>query len=199
MEEREKFMKNIAIFGSSRSGKSTLAKMISKKFTNYHIMVGDDIRWAFQQVLPNNNINEREGSGMQEDFPNFLACLFYKSIKRNKGEFNYIVETCDMTPKKAKELFNNDDTILLFIGIPNQTVQKHFNEIRKYQTERDWTYNRSDEHILKHAEKWIAKSKEYEEECKKLNIWYVDTSFNREQVLKDTFDRIEKEILEEKN
>lgn len=32
MKEREKFMKNIAIFGSSRSGKSTLAKMISKKY-----------------------------------------------------------------------------------------------------------------------------------------------------------------------
>ncbi len=49
------FMKNVAIFGSSRSGKSTLAKMISKKYSNYHIIIGDDIRGAFQEVLPNNN------------------------------------------------------------------------------------------------------------------------------------------------
>lgn len=84
-------MKNIAIFGSSRSGKSTLSKMISKKYPNYHIIIGDDIRSAFQEVLPTNKINSKGGDGMKEDFPNFLAHLFYKNIKRNKGEFNYII------------------------------------------------------------------------------------------------------------
>lgn len=44
-------MKSIAIFGSSRSGKSTLAKMIAKKYQNYHIIIGDDIQWAFQETL----------------------------------------------------------------------------------------------------------------------------------------------------
>lgn len=74
-------MKNIAIFGSSRSGKSTLSKMISKKFPNYHIISGDDIRNTFSDVLPQNNINSKGGSGMVEDFPNFLSTLFYKSVK----------------------------------------------------------------------------------------------------------------------
>ena len=83
------------------------------------------------------------------------------------------------------------------MGIPNQTAQQHFSEIRKYQTERDWTYHRSDEHILKHAKKWIERSKEYEEECKKLNIWYVDTSVDREKVLQDTLETIAKKILGE--
>lgn len=132
---------------------------------------------------------------MVEDFPNFLSCLFYKSIKRNKGEINYIVETCDVTPKKAFELFNKEDTILLFIGTPRQTIDEHFNEIRKYETEKDWTYDRSDEQILKHSKNWIAKSKEYEKECKKLNIWYVDTSFNRTEILENTFHMLEKMIL----
>lgn len=190
-------MKNIAIFGSSRSGKSTLSKMISKKYPNYHIIIGDDIRWAFQEILPNNNINSTGGIGMIEDFPNFLSCLFYKSIKRNKGIFNYIVETCDMTPQKAYELFNKEDTILLFLGTPNQTIEQHFEEIRKYETQRDWTYDQSDEHMLEHSKHWIAKSKEYEKECKKLNIWYVDTSFNRTKILENTFHMLEQKILEE--
>ncbi len=189
-------MKNIAIFGTSRSGKSTLSKMIYKKYPNYHIIIGDDIRWAFQQILPANNISSKGGSGMIEDFPNFLACLFYKSIKRNKGEINYIIETCDMTPKKAYELFSNDDTVLLFLGTPRLSVQDHFNEIRKFETERDWTYGCDDEYMLNHCEHWINKSKEYEAECKKLNIWYVDTSFNRENVLKKTLDQIEQNILD---
>ncbi len=183
-------MKSIAIFGSSRSGKSTLAKMIAKKYQNYHIIIGDDIQWAFQETLPNNNINNSGGSGMIHDFPNFLSCLFYKSMKRNQGELNYIVESCDITPNKANDLFNNNNTILLFLGTPNQTPEEYFHDIKKYQTKKDWTFDRSDEHLLKHSKHWIEKSKEYQSECKKLGIWFVDTSFNREKVLQETLEKI---------
>lgn len=187
-------MKNIAIFGSSRSGKSTLSRMIAKKHPNYHIIVGDDIRWAFQEVLPDNHINSRGGEGMKEDFPAFLASYFYKGIKRHEGEFNYIVETCDMTPAKANELFNKENTILLFIGTPKLTLEEHLNEIKKYQTEKDWTYNRTDEQLLKHCNFWIERTKIQEQECKQLKIWYVDTSINREKVLEETLEKIESMI-----
>lgn len=187
-------MKNIAIFGSARSGKSTLSIMISKRFPNYHVICGDDIRNSFQEILPKNNINSKGGSGMLEDFPRFLSCLFYKNIERNKGYFNYIVETPDISPEKAKELFNRNNTILLFIGTPNQTVEENFNQIRKYETKRDFTYGRSDEEILYHCRYWIPKAKEYQEKCKELNIWYVDTSVNRMEVLEDTLNKISKMV-----
>lgn len=189
-------MKNIAIFGSARSGKSTLSRMIAKKYTNYHIIVGDDIRWAFQDVLPNNNINSTGGSGMKEDFPNFLASYFYKSIKRHEGEFNYIVETCDMSPKKAKELFGKENTILLFLGTPRQSIEEHFNQIRKYQTEKDWSFKKTDEFLLEHCTYWIPQSRKHKKECKELDIWYIDTSTNREEILEETFSLIEKMIVE---
>lgn len=192
-------MKNIAIFGGSRSGKSTLARMISKKYPNYQIIIGDDIRWAFQTVLPQNNINTSGGIGMQDDFPNFLSCLFDKSIGRNKDAFNYIIETCDITPGKANKLFNRADTVLLFLGTPRKTADEYFKEIRRYQTKRDWTYDRSDEHILEHCRHWIDKSKEYEEECRKLNIWFVDTSFDRDKVLKHTMKAIEEKCSSRDN
>ena len=187
-------MKNIAIFGSARAGKSTLSKMIAKKFPNYHVISGDDIKNTFKEILPQNNINSKGGSGMKEDFPNFLSTYFYKSIKRNDGVFNYIVETCDITPQKAKELFDKENTILLFIGVPDLTIQEHFNEIRKYENEYDWTFGRSDESILEHCKYWVSMSKKYEKECEKLGIWYVNTSFNRDKVLKETLSKIEKKI-----
>lgn len=190
-------MKNIAIFGSSRSGKSTLSRMIAQKYNNYQIIVGDDIRWAFQEVLPNNHINSKGGSGMDEDFPNFLSFLFYKSIKRNQDIFKYIVETCDMTPFKASKLFNKEDTIIVFLGTPNLTIEKHFEEIRKYENDRDWTYGRSDDDLWKHCIQWINKSKEYESECQRLGIWFVDTSFNRNKVLEDTLKKIEDDVEKE--
>ena len=188
-------MKNIAIFGSARSGKSTLSKMIVKKFPNYQIYIGDDIRGAFDDVFPSLNINSRGGSGMVNDFPKYVSDLFYRSIKRNSGELNYIVETCDIKPDKAKELFERDDTIVLFLGISNLTIEQHFKDIRKYETEKDWTYDRTDENILKHCNYWIPESRKIKEECERLNLWYVDTSINRQAVLEKTLAEIEKIIL----
>ena len=189
-------MKNIAIFGSARSGKSTLSKMIVKKFPNYQIYIGDDIRGAFDDVFPSLNINSRGGSGMVNDFPKYVSDLFHRSIKRNSGDFSYIVETCDIKPEKAKELFERDDTIVLFLGISNLTVEQHFQDIRKYETEKDWTYDRTDENILEHCNYWIPESKNIKEECERLNLWYVDTSINRQEVLEKTLAEIEKIIGE---
>lgn len=183
-------MKNIAIFGSSRSGKSTLSKMLSKKYPNYHIIIGDDIRGAFKDALPQCEINSTGGKGMIDDFPRFLSALFHRCFKRNNDNFYYIVDSCDITPQKAKELLNNN-TILLFLGTPSITAEEHFNEIRKYQTEKDWTFNRSDEELVEHCKHWIGKSIEFAEECKKLDIWFVDTSKNREEVLAKTLNKIE--------
>lgn len=189
-------MKNIAIFGSSRCGKTTLSKMLHKKFNNYNIISGDEIRGAFKDIFPELNINSTGGSGMIENFPNYLSCLFTRSINRNRGEMYYIIESCDIQPQKAKELFNRDDTVLVFLGTPRQTTEQHFNEVRKHEIEIDWTYGRSDEEILYHSKYWTEKSREHQEECKRLNIWYVDTSFDREKVLNDTLRKIEERILE---
>lgn len=189
-------MKNIAIFGSARSGKSTLAKMISKKLPNYHIIVGDDVRGAFQDTLPQNNINSKGGQGMIDDFPKFLSAYFYRSIRRNRGIFNYIVETCDICPEKANQYFNREDTIIIYLATPSLSVAEHFKEIRKYETERDWTFDRDDKEIAEHCKYWINVSKTFEKECKDLNIWFVDTSISRVEVLEETLRKIEKIILD---
>lgn len=188
-------MKNIAIFGASRAGKSTLVKMICEKYPNYHMIIGDAIRKAFSEVLPQNDINNKNGNGMKEDFPKFLAYLFYRSINLCNEKFNYIIDSCDISPEKAKELFARLDTLVIFLGFPEQTEEQHFIEIRKYEEEKDWTYHKTEEYMKKHSKFWTMKSREWKEKCEQLDIWYVDTSFDREDVLKDTMCKLEELIL----
>ena len=188
-------MKNIAIFGASRSGKSTLAKMIYKKYPNYQIITGDIIRKAFSEILPQNNINNKYGSGMLDDFPRFLAYIFNRSIKKNGKDFNYIIDTCDISPEKAKDLFDTQDTIIIFLGFPKQTEEEHLIQIKKYQNKDDWTFNKTPEYMIKHAERWTLKSREFEKKCKELDICFIDTSFNREQALKEAMQILENQIL----
>lgn len=189
-------MKNIAIFGASRAGKSTLADRICEKFPHYHIIIGDAIRGAFSEVLPQNNINSKGGSGMIEDFPQFLAFVFHRSIKKSGESFNYILDTCDISPEKAKELFDREDTQIIFLGFPKQTEEDHLNLIKQYETKKDWTYGRTEEYMKEHAKRWTENSRYFEQKCKELGIWFVDTSWNREKVLDETMKKLEKALEE---
>lgn len=162
-------MKNIAIFGSSRAGKSTLARMLNSYNNNYHIISGDSIRHAFQFELPKNEINNFGGKGMLEDYSKFCSSLFKNQIKRNRDYFNYIFDSCDVNVLNAKHYFEDEDIYIVFLGYayltPEEVVENH----RRYAKADDWTSSRSDEELLKHAEHWISNSKVFEEDSKK--IW----------------------------
>lgn len=186
-------MKNIVILGASRAGKTTLAREICKLYPNYHLISGDSIRNAFQEALPQNNINKFDGVGMEEDFPRFCANYFRSQISSNKEYFNYIFDSCDVSVFNAVKYFINDDTIVIYIGYSNINEYEALSNYRKFEQDNDWTLKRTDEELLIHAREWINNSKKFKNECKKVGIKYIDTSFNRNQILK----KLKEELIEE--
>ncbi len=189
-------MKNIAIFGASRAGKTTLARSINKIYPNYHIINGDSIRKAFQRELPQNNINQYNGIGMKEDFSRFSAALFKDEIERNKGYYNYIFDSCDISVENALNFFKEDSTIILFLGYPELTEQEALRNYRKYEKKEEWTSERTDEELIEHAKIWINNSKIFKNDCITNKVRYIDTSYNRDEILKNELGTIIKEIIE---
>lgn len=187
-------MKNIAIFGASRAGKTTLAREINKIYPNYHIINGDSIRKAFQEELPQNDINKYNGKGMKEDFAKFSAAFFKDEIERNKNCYNYIFDSCDISVENALKFFKEDNIIILFLGYTELTEQQSLNNYRMYEKQDDWTYKRTDEELLEHARVWIENSRNFKKECIEKNIEYVDTSFNRESVLEHLREKLLEQI-----
>lgn len=183
-------MKNIAIFGASRAGKTTLTRMINERYSNYHIISGDSIRHAFQYELPQNETNKFGGKGMVEDYARFSSSFFKNQIKRNKGYFNYIFDSCDISVQNALKYFNDDNIIIIFLGYSKITPEEALTNYRKYEKPMDFTCNRTDEELLKHAKHWIESSKIFKNDCQLNNVKYVDTSYNREEVLNELFDEI---------
>lgn len=187
-------MKNLVILGASRAGKSTLAREINKIYPNYHIISGDVIRDTFAVSLPQNNINANGGIGMKEDFSKFLGTLLNKQYHYNNGIYNYVLETCDVTVENSIKYFQNEDTVIIFLGYSKLNKKQAFENYRKYDKETDWSYKQSDEHMLNHAEEWIQKSKIFKADCEKYNVKYIDTSYNREKVLKNLMDELEEQL-----
>lgn len=187
--------KNIAIFGPSRSGKSTLAAMICKQFDNYHAFGGDEVRDAFMEVFPESGIDNHGGSGMHGDFQNFLYKMLHHHIRKNHDSIKYVVETCDMTPAMAKEIFGKrKDIIILFLGYPNISTKEKFEQLREYETECDWTYGQTDEHMLNHTQDNIELSKKWERECAELGLQFIDTSRDRDRVLDEVMTDLKKKM-----
>ena len=66
---------------------------------------------------------------------------------------------------------------IYYLGYPNIDPREKFNIIRKYDTEKDWSYSRTDEELLDICKKLVLMSKEIEEECNNLDIKFIDTSY----------------------
>ena len=177
-------MKNIIILGVARSGKTTLARMIKKKYSNYNIIDGDCIRSTFEKVLPDVNINHLNGIGMSEKFPEFCSKLFEYQIKEHDDVFNYIFESCDINPTQLKKYFNIENVQVLFLGYPRLTIEETISNYKKYAQSGDYMIKKSDDEIEKRAIMWVQKSQQLLDECMKYNVKFIDVSYNRDEIFK---------------
>lgn len=186
-------MKNIIILGIPRAGKSTLSKRIVKKYSNYITIDTDSIRDAFQHALPKTEINKYNGKGMKDDFPKFIEQLLYWKSYNNQ-EYRYIIDSTDISVAKAKELFDIEDNVIVFLGYPDTTADEVLKNCRKYDKANSWSKHVGDIELKIYIEQYIEKSKKLKEECKKYGFKFFDTSINREKVLKEAMEYIDKNI-----
>lgn len=171
-------MKNILLIGASRAGKTTFTKMVSKK---YQIIDGDAIREAYKIIINKNTSLCSHEVGQLEEYQKFIIEVYKKYIKYNK-HLRYILDTVDILPSQIN-LFDDANTLMIVFGYPTLKAEDVVAMQRKYDTCDDWTFHLSDQTLLNYANYWIQKSKEYEAECRRLHIKFVDTSCNRQEVL----------------
>lgn len=88
-------------------------------------------------------------------------------------------------PKDIIEYIDRDKWDIIYIGYPNVSPQDKFNLIRKLEHEFSWTHRRSDEELFPMIEQLVEISKEIEKQCKELNIKFIDTSGDINEVLKE--------------
>ena len=186
-------MKNIIIFGEPRCGKSTLANMIVDKF-QYQVIRVDALRDTFKTIYPELNIAPNTAIE-NEKFQLFIQEYLRRNIKKEeRNKYGYVIEGCETSVYDCNKLFNNSDNIIYYLVPIDITPIEFFNKIRKNDSAKDWTYMLTDKELLECSTRMIEKGKIIKEECKKYNISFVDTSHDREKILKSILDDIEQKI-----
>lgn len=73
--------------------------------------------------------------------------------------------------------------ISTFFGTPNLTPKENFERIRKFDSEEDYTYYISDKDLMERCIRFTNISKYLQEECEKYHLPFINTSFNRKEVI----------------
>ena len=178
-------MKNIILMGTSRAGKTSLAIELSKKL-GYNFISIDSLVYAFGEVYPELGINHsnRDGTSVKN-----LSKFLWAYIK-NLAYFenaNYVFEGTYFDVEDINKLKNDFIVILLVHGL---NAQKIFENIKNYDTEKDWTEKKSDQELLEYCNNLERMDKFYEAYCFD-NILIYKTGKNRKKVFQKIIKKIE--------
>lgn len=180
--------KNIIILGTSRSGKTKLAVKISREL-NYNIIGTDSLVSAFENTYPNMGISHkiRDGSSTRNLEPfltNYIKSL-NSSFNRKIG-LNFIIEGAYINWEKIHDSYISKNFVLILLGTNYDSAEEYYTNIRKYDTENEWTYYLSDEELLSYCKNLKNENDRLKNIIKNEDIMYYNTAFDREKV----FERI---------
>lgn len=178
--------KNIIILGAARSGKSTLTSMICEKY-NYSIISIDSFVSALKDTFPELGITHSNTETKFKILPQFVFSYMKKIINEYPNE-KFILEGWHVYPKDVKKLFKNLDVKIVCLGYTKISCDDALKKIRESENQNSYTKQMSDERVRKLISDHIEYSKILEKQCKENNIKFYDTSFDRDNVLKEVIE-----------
>ena len=182
--------KNILIIGPSRAGKTTLSRKINEEL-NYYAFSMDKIVTSFMRAYPQLEINYTDDKQTAANLAPFLghflgtSCGSYDAVKGNRFVMEGYFDFEKVIPIWDRYEIGEFKEHFLIIGLnyPYHTHDRLFNDIRKYETEDDWTCGISDDELKSHVVASIEYSRSFYDEYQKFGSIIYDVSNNREQVL----------------
>ena len=189
--------KNILIIGPARSGKTTLSRLLSKKY-GYNVINLDDIINAFEGIPECGIKHDGNEIATAQKLGKFLKRYlielsegpnFYNGIK-------FVIEGTHIDFEEIMPMLNEEKYKEKYevIGLlyNNLTADELYNNIKKYDTEDDWTYWCNDEELKGNSRYFIERNKYFYNKFNEYGIKTYDISSDRENILNIICDEISK-------
>jgi len=193
--KEEKTKKSILIFGPYRSGKSSLATLIKSKY-NYTIVSLDNLMEAFHEALPEAGlefvIENPNNKKMAQFAAKLLGALAHSSPEVNQ---HYIMEGDSILPSDVINYFDYKNCIVIFLAQNKLSVDEVINNYKKYNKPSDWTNEWDEKELREHAKFHLDLGKQIEKECIEYNLYFRDTSYDRENTFNEIIEYIDSKII----
>ena len=179
---------NFIIAGVPRAGKSTISHILSKQYGYQHVSM-DSIIAGFERCFPETEVSTYSGLSSMETLHLISKKMapFVRAML-DSGEYDefhpgMVLDMYQLLPEDyVKHIHGANCEIVYFIN-SDVTPEERFLIQKKYDTEKDYTFYKSDEELRENAKHIVEQSILIKEQCKKYGLPYYETSHNREQII----------------
>lgn len=178
---------NIIIAGVPRAGKSTISHRLATLYGYQHISM-DSIIAGFEKCFPETGVNTYCGLS-SEDTLRLISGKMAPFIRAmlDSGEYNefqpgVVLDMYQLLPEDYMKYIHGANCEIFYFITSDVTPEERFAIQKQYDTEKDYTFYKSDEELREGAEYIVAQSLYMKEQCKKYNLPYFETAREREQV-----------------
>lgn len=170
----DNMMKPVILAGTSRSGKTTLARRLQQE-TGYSLVSGDALICTFESIYPQLNIShEGDWTTVCRTWEDFI--LVYLNHMITYENIPFIFDTFHLLPEQVARHKLHEKYHVLFFGYPQMSIEKKLHTIRTYPTGHyDWTTEQSDEELSGDVASFIERSRYLEQECRRYDLPFIDT------------------------
>lgn len=178
---------NIIISGVPRAGKSTISHILSKEYGFQHVSM-DSIIAGFEKCFPDTGVNTYQGL-FSLDTLRVISSKMAPFVRAmlDSGEYDefepgMVLDMYQLLPEDYDKYIRGANCEIVYFITSDVTPEERFLIQKKYDTEKDYTFYKSDEELREGAEYIVEQSLLMKSQCEKYGLPYYETAREREQV-----------------
>lgn len=179
---------NIIIAGVPRAGKSTVSRLLSKRYGYQHVSM-DSIIAGFERCFPETGVSTYQGLSSMETLrvisgkmaPFVRAML--DSGEYDEAEPGMVLDMYQLLPEDYDRYVRGAECEIAFFITSDVTPEERYRIQKRYDTEKDYTFFKSDEELREGAEYIVEQSILFREQCKKYGLPYYETARERDRAV----------------
>ncbi len=178
---------NIIIAGVPRAGKSTVSHRLSTQYGYQHVSM-DSIIAGFERCFPETGVNTYAGLSSMDTLRMISGKIapFIRAML-DSGEYDEFhpgmaLDVYQLLPEDYVRYIQGANCEIAYFITSDVTPEERFAIQKRYDTEKDYTFYKSDGELLEGAAYIVEQSVLIKEQCQKYGLPYFETARDREQV-----------------
>ncbi len=187
MEGDYRLKNNIIIAGVPRAGKSTISNLLSKQYGYQHVSM-DSIIAGFEKCFPETGVSTDQGLSSLDTLRVISVKMapFVRAMLES-GEYDeftpgMVLDMYQLLPEDYDKYIRGANCEIVYFITSDVTPEERFMIQKKYDTEKDYTFYKSDEELREGAKYIVEQSVLMKKQCEKYGLPYYETAREREQV-----------------
>jgi len=172
--------RSLVIGGTTRAGKSTLARRLTSEFGLPRIS-GDSLVFAFGTAFPSLNINHEQPQPVTAANMASFVAEYWSRLLAEGDSPGFIYDSFHLLPSCLPLDKLREKLDFVFLGYPRIEVEDMLVRLRSQKEEKGWTSRLTNDQLRPELADMIAISQRLESECQEHNLPFFDVSRSWEE------------------